>query len=245
MAMRIAISGKGGTGKTTLSALMIRCLVEQQGQGAVLAVDADANACLGMMLGVESAATVADLREDALKQEAKRGGMGKLEAFEFGCHELLTEAKGFDLLAMGRPEGPKCYCAVNHVLRRFLDELTPSYGYTVTDNEAGMEHLSRRTTNDVDWLIIVGEATAIGEITAKRIIKLAGSLPIKVNNIGIVWNRTESGPAIDGAGVLGCIPNDQAIVEAAVQDKTVFDLDANSPALSAVRNMLQEKLDIK
>lgn len=243
MTMRIAISGKGGTGKTTLAAMMVRCLAER-GQGAVLAVDADLNACLAMMLGVESSATVADLREDALKQETQRGGMGKLEAFEFGCHELLTEAKGFDLLAMGRPEGPKCYCAANHVLRKFLDELTPSYGYTVTDNEAGMEHLSRRTTSDVDWLIIVGEATVIGEVTAKRIIELAGSLPIKVKNIGIVWNRAESGPVIDGADVLGCIPNDQAITDAAIKGSTVFDFDSNCPALSAVRNMLQEKLEI-
>lgn len=245
MTMKIAISGKGGTGKSTLAALITRCLTEQA-QGAVLAVDADPNACLGMMLGVESAAAVADLREDAMKQTAATSGsMGRLEAFEYGCHELLTEAKGFDLLAMGRPEGPKCYCAVNHVLRKFLDELTPSYGYVLTDNEAGMEHLSRRTTNDVDWLLIVGEPTVVGQITAKRITALAGDLPIKVGKIGVIWNKADAPPAAEGIETLACIPNDESIMDAAVQGKTVFELDNDCPALSAVRNMLHENMGIK
>jgi CO dehydrogenase maturation factor len=243
MAMTIAVSGKGGVGKTTLMALIIRCLKGKSNQ-AVLAVDADANACLATALGVEPVGTVADLRDDVLKgTTAPSGGMGKLEKFEYGMHQLITEAQGFDLLTMGRPEGPKCYCAVNNVLRKMLDELSDSYGFVVTDNEAGMEHLSRRTTNHVDWLVIVGEPTKIGFLTVQRIMTLTRELPIDIKNIGVIWNRTDKAVMLDGVNILGCVPHDEAVIEAAIEGKTVFDLDEDSPALSAVREILEQKIN--
>lgn len=248
MAKTIAISGKGGTGKTTISALMIRSLIGRSPQ-AVLAVDADANACLGMALGITPLGTIADLRDDVLKKKPAPGqGGGKLDMFELGCEQLLTEAEGFDLLAMGRPEGPGCYCAANNVLRKYLDHLSASYGYVVTDNEAGMEHLSRRTTNNIDLLIIVAEPTRVGIITAKRIIELTRSLPISIGRTGIIWNKTdkEVQADFDGVAILGCVPYDESLFDLTADGNTVFDLDQdNSPALAAVGQILQEKLDIK
>lgn len=241
MAKTIAISGKGGTGKTTLTSLLIRSLCAHA-RGAVLAVDADANACLGLTLGLTPAETVADLREEALEQKgAASGSMGRMEALEYGVHQLITEAEGFDLLTMGRPEGPKCYCAANHRLRKILDDLSRSYSFVVIDNEAGMEHLSRRTTNNVDLLLVVGEATAVGKVTVRRIVELVGTLPIEVNEVGVIWNRTDQPVSLDGLNVLGSVPNDQAIIDAAIEGKTVFDLAADSPALLAVEEILRRK----
>ncbi|MHC4666037.1 MAG: nucleotide-binding protein, partial [Planctomycetota bacterium] len=148
MATTIAISGKGGSGKTTLAAMMIRALMDRASKG-ILAVDADPNSCLGLMMGVKLTGTVARLREDSRQKQPNSGGMDRVRTFEYGLQQAITEAKGFDLLTMGRPEGPDCYCAVNNLLRKFMDKLSDSYGFVVIDNEAGMEHLSRRTTNNV------------------------------------------------------------------------------------------------
>ncbi|MHC4500016.1 MAG: ATP-binding protein [Planctomycetota bacterium] len=245
MAKTIAISGKGGTGKTTLAALMVRVLLDKSPQ-AILAVDADANACLGATLGVESEGTIADLREDLLKHKSATAGLSKLEAFEMGCEQLLSEAKGFDLIAMGRPEGPGCYCAVNNLLRSFLDKMNRTYGYIVTDNEAGMEHLSRRTTNKVDLLAIVSEPTKVGILTTRRIVELVKSLPITINEAGIIWNRIDEQPEVkvDGIGVLGHVPYDESVFDIAMAGKTVFDLEADSIALAAVQKILQRKFGI-
>jgi CO dehydrogenase maturation factor len=239
MARTIAISGKGGSGKTTIAAMMIRCLLERPGRN-ILAVDADPNSCLGLTMGIEPGVTVAQLREDALTQPA---GSDRMLAFEYSLQQIITEAKGFDLLTMGRPEGPRCYCAVNNMLRTFLDRLGNSYSYVITDNEAGMEHLSRRTTNAVDWLIIVAEPTPVGKLTAGRIFALARSLPIMVKRIGVIWNRTEQLGQLDGPIPLGYVPYDETVLQASLDGKNIFDLGSDSEALSAVRDILDKKLN--
>ena len=238
MAFTIAISGKGGSGKTTIAAMLIRYL-KAQSKKAILAVDADPNSCLGMAMGIEPAGTIADLREDVVKGSAG-GGVARGQAFEYGMHQQITEAEGFDLLTMGQPEGPRCYCAANNMLRKLLDELSESYGYVIIDNEAGMEHLSRRTTNNVDLLIIVAEPTNVGRVTAKRIIELSDKLPIAVKKTGLIWNRATEAPALDDMKVLGFIPDDETVLEAAIQGKTVFELEENCPALAALKRILEK-----
>ena len=253
MATTIAISGKGGSGKTTLAAMIVRLLC---GRGkSVLAVDADPNSCLGLVLGAEPDVTIAQLREQARESKpadsggpqtqniAGSPGMDKVRTFEYGIAQAITEADGFDLVTMGRPEGPSCYCAVNNLLREFLDRLSYSYDFVVIDNEAGMEHLSRRTTNNVDLLFIVAEATALGEVTAKRIFELAKELPISVKQMGIVWNRAESIKQLEGIEVFGCVPYDEAVFEASMQGKTIFGIEQDNPALSAVQEMFEEKFE--
>jgi CO dehydrogenase maturation factor len=246
MAVTIAISGKGGTGKSTISALMVRALLGRSGRG-VLAVDADPNSCLGLMLGVKPVSTVAQLREDALKKPSERGeGVDRMRSFEYGLQQAVTEEKGFDLLTMGRPEGPGCYCAVNNMLRKFLDEAANAYDFVIIDNEAGMEHLSRRTTNDVDVLFIVAQTTTIGIIAVKRIFELTGSLPINVGKIGVIWNMEGgAGRELEGIGTFGCVPCDEAVEEVCVNGRTIFELEDKSAAFSAVRQILNQQLSIK
>jgi len=238
MAGTIAISGKGGSGKTTLAAMMTRLLLERSDR-AVLAIDADPNSCLGLMMGVEPECTIAELREEARVKPA--GGGDKVRSLEYGIEAAITEAKSFDLLTMGRPEGPNCYCAVNNLLRRFMDKLRDRYGFVIIDNEAGMEHLSRRTTNNVDLLCITAEPTPIGEVTARRIFELARKLPISVDEVGIIWNRTDAGGELDGIETFGCVPYDGALVDISMRGGCIFDLDADSAALAAAREILERK----
>ncbi|MHC4911773.1 MAG: ATP-binding protein [Planctomycetota bacterium] len=248
MATTIAISGKGGSGKTTVAAMIIRTLLDRSG-GAVLGVDADPNSCLGLTMGVQPVSTVAELREQARSKKPGSDtlgkGLDKVRSLEYGIQQALTEAEGFDLLTMGRPEGPDCYCAVNNFLRKFIDELSSAYGFMVVDNEAGMEHLSRRTTNNIDLLCIVTESSPVGVITAKRIFELAKRLPISVKEIGIVWNRSENVKQLEGIESLGYVPYDEAVFDASMQNKTIFDVEQDSPAFLAVRKILQQKLSLE
>ena len=143
---------------------------------------------------------------------------------------------------MGRPEGPGCYCAANNLLREFLKKLSSAYEFVVMDNEAGMEHLSRRTTNNVDLLCIVAEPTPIGELTAQRIFELAERLPISVKNTGVIWNRTDSGRQAGGINTFGCVPYDKAVLDASTKGESIFSLEQQSPALLAVSNILERCL---
>ncbi len=255
MAITIAISGKGGSGKTTLAAMIIKVLLAQPHSKGILAVDADPNSCLSLALGVEVEGTIAALREQSRNKEPDNTGMDRVRAFEYGLEQVITEAKGFDLLTMGRPEGPDCYCAANNLLRKFLDRLADAYTFEVLDNEAGMEHLSRRTTNNVDLLCIVAEPSPVGTITAQRINALAAELPIAVKQTGVIWNSTA--PIDDYASIIekqqakienietfGCVPYDKTVHDVAMQGKNVFDLDESSPAMSAVREIINRKLNI-
>ena len=245
MAITIAISGKGGSGKTTLAAMIIRFLMERADSRAVLAVDADPNSCLALTLGVQPAGTIAEIREQARAKSPSNVGIDRLRSVEYGIQQAITEAAGFDLLTMGRPEGPDCYCAVNNMLRKFLDELSSQYQFMIIDNEAGMEHLSRRTTNNVDLLCIIAEPTPLGALTSQRIFELAKQLPISVKEIGVIWNRAENSKEIDGIDIFGHIPYDKAVYDASMQSRTVFDLANDSPAFLAMRKILKGRLIVK
>ncbi len=248
MAKTIAIGGKGGSGKTTIAAMIVR-LLKRGGGGAILAVDADPNSCLGSMLGVQPVGTIADIREDARAKTPTNTGTDRLRSLEYDIQKALTEADGFDLLVMGRPEGPGCYCAVNNILRQFLDKLSSQYEYVIIDNEAGMEHLSRRTTNNVDILCIVTEPTSLGVDTAERIFELAKRLPVSIKEIGVIWNKVEDISAceerLDEIETFGYVPVDRAVFDASMQGKTVFDIDENSPSWLAVSKIFEEKLNLK
>src|SRR3989338_8369324 len=183
MAYVIALAGKGGTGKTTIAALTIRYLIEKK-RKPVLAVDADSNSCLNEALGVPVHATIGQLREESLaavRSGAERpGGMSMEQLFDYQVQQAIIEAKGFDLMVMGRPEGPGCYCAANNIIRKYTDKLSETYTYVVIDNEAGMEHLSRRTTHKVDLLLIISDPTVRGIKTARRIDGLVKELALDV-----------------------------------------------------------------
>ena len=244
MATTIAISGKGGAGKTTLSAMIVRLLIEQDG-GSVLAVDADPNSCLGLAMGVEVTDTIANIREQALAKAPDNTGIDKTRLLEYGIQQVIAEAKGFDLLTMGHPEGPSCYCAANNLLRSFMDKLSTAYSFVVLDNEAGMEHLSRRTTNNIDLLFIVAEPGPVGQVTAKRIFELSQQLPISVKRTGVIWNRADGVHDIDGIESFGFVPYDKAVLDCSIEGKSVFDIETNSSAFLAMRKILEQALTIR
>lgn len=247
MAYVIAVSGKGGTGKTTIAALVIRTLLDA-GRRPIFAVDADPNACLGLALNVEVRQTIGDLREEVLEDPSQvPTGMGKADYVDYRLREGIVEADGFDLITMGRSEGPRCYCYINSLLRHLLDRLDDKYRYVVIDNEAGMEHLSRRTTRNVDLLLIVSDPTIMGLRSATRIKRLADSLDVNIRRWGLVINR-DSGELGDlqqaeiqdsGLQLWGRVPYDELVLSYALAGKSITGLPEDSFSLVAVRNMLQ------
>jgi CO dehydrogenase maturation factor len=248
MAFTIALAGKGGTGKTTIAGLAVRYILEKK-KKHVLAVDADSNNCLNEALGVDVHATIGKLREDSLqiiRSGAERpGGMSMEQLFDYQVQQSLIESKGFDLLVMGRPEGPGCYCAANNIIRKYTDKLSETYPYVVIDNEAGMEHLSRRTTHSVNLLLIVSDPSVKGIHTAKRIHDLVDELRLEIDESVLIINRIsgEEGKGLinlageEGLIIAGLVPQDEAIFRLDLQGKSVFQLPDDSIALKAVFNI--------
>lgn len=245
MAYVIAFAGKGGTGKTSLAGLTVRYIMEKKKQ-PVLAVDADSNACLNEALGVAVHATIGGLREESLetiRSGAERpGGMSMEQLFDFQIQQSLIETRGFDLMVMGRPEGPGCYCAANNIIRKYTDKLSEKYRYVVIDNEAGMEHLSRRTTHKVDLLVIVSDPTVKGVKTAKRIQDLVDELKLEIDKNIVLINRVigEEGEKLVklagelGMDIAGLIPQDDMIFDYDLNGRPVIDLPDDSPARMVV-----------
>ncbi|MCL7488276.1 MAG: AAA family ATPase [Desulfobulbaceae bacterium] len=182
----IAMAGKGGTGKTTTSALLLKYLKDRN-MTPVLAVDADANANLNELLEKEVHLTLGEIRKD-LKGEIPTG-MTRDQYMEMKIHQALIEDTGYDLMVMGQPDGPGCYCAANQYLAMTMDKLAENYPYIIVDNEAGMEHLSRMNLREVDYLLIVSDPSARGILTAKRIADITGPLGLTVKNKFLIVNR--------------------------------------------------------
>ena len=180
------MAGKGGTGKTTTSALLLKYLTERK-MTPVLAVDADANANLNELLDLDVHMTLGAIRKE-LKNDMPPG-MSRDQYMEMKIHQSLVEEKGFDLMVMGQPDGPGCYCAANQYLAMTMDKLAENYRYILVDNEAGMEHLSRMNLREIDYLLIVSDPSARGILTAKRIADITGPLQLIVKNKYLIVNR--------------------------------------------------------
>jgi CO dehydrogenase maturation factor len=246
MAKILAVTGKGGVGKTTFTSLMVKYLRENA-SGPVLAIDADPDANLMTVLDVPAESSIGQLREEALKEMKNfPAGMDKQSYIEAGLHELVVETKKIDFLTMGRPEGPGCYCYINGLLRKFADSLQESYDWVVMDNEAGLEHLSRRTAARVDHLITVINGTPLAIDCARRVGQLLDGITNEVKNRHYVIN----GVAEDRVDVikercadlnmafLGYIPQDAALEKAIFDGKSVFEV-ADSPAVISVNEIMK------
>lgn len=243
----IALSGKGGVGKTTVAALLIRALKAKE-NGPVFAVDGDPNSCLGDYLGLVVEETVGGIREDTRRNITDiPAGMTKERWINYRMQDCLVESKGLDLIEMGRQEGPSCYCYVNNLLRDYSDKMYRNYRYTVIDNEAGMEHLSRRTTRKIDLLLIVSDLTNVGLKAASRISDLSGDLDLTISRKGIIVNRANSdvfeerSPLIEkmGLDVLGRIPVDPNLDDTLFSGGSLFDIPDDSPSLLAVKDIAE------
>ena len=246
MTVQIAVAGKGGTGKTSFSALLIKYLIEN-GKSPILAVDADANANLNEALGfpIENE-TVSELIASTKDPNGIPEGMTQDVYIEYKLNSALAEGKDVDLLVMGGPEGPGCFCFPNNILRKYLDHLSKAYKYIVMDNEAGLEHISRRTTKDIDFLFIVSDSSARSVRSAGRVYKLIKQLNTKVNNIYLILNKTTQEDVevlkdeIEKTGLKlgGIIPSDPLITEYDIRGKALFELPADSPSVKGLYKIL-------
>jgi len=254
----IALAGKGGTGKTTISALLIRYLMEKQ-DGSILAIDADPATNLHMVLGTKIEGAVGDIREEMLDMVQSSsalagsmpGGMSKQEYLDYQVQMAMTEGDKVDLLVMGRPEGPGCYCAANQMLRVIIDRLEKQYDYVVIDNEAGMEHLSRRTTRDVDVLLLVSDPTQRGLVAAQRMQEMVPDLEIGVGRTYLIVNRLSGEmpapltEAIQQSGLelIGTVPEDPAMAEFEFSGRPLVELPAETAVYKAVSAITKSVLE--
>jgi CO dehydrogenase maturation factor len=262
MTISIALAGKGGVGKTTIAAMVIKYLASNK-QGNILAIDADPSSNLNMVLGLDLDWTVGDIREDMLHQVKSSlaaggaamgvmpGGQSKREYLDYQIRTSLAEGTKYDLIAMGRGEGAGCYCAVNHNLREVIDSISKNYAYLVIDNEAGMEHLSRRTTRDVQHLLIVSDPSQRGLVAAERIVQISKEIDINIEKSYLIINRLRGEitepikAAVDKIGVplLGVIPDDSTISDYDLNGLPLISMNGDSAIYSVVSGMMEEILN--
>lgn len=261
MTTTIALAGKGGVGKTTIAGMIVKRLVTAQ-KGAVLAIDADPSSNLNMVLGLDLDWTVGDIREDLLHQVqssltsggaamgALPGGVSKREYLDYQIRSSLAEGDRFDLIAMGRSEGQGCYCAVNHNLREVIDAISKNYRYVVIDNEAGMEHLSRRTTRDVQHLLVVTDPSQRGLVAAERIAGFRNELDIRIENASLILNRVmgEIPPAVMeriermDIPLAAVIPASNDLAQLDFEGKPLINLEETSPVYQAISRLVDQMI---
>jgi len=247
----LAMAGKGGTGKTTLSAFLIKYLVEKE-LTPVLAVDADANENLNELVGLSVETSLGDIRE-RMKTETPPG-MAKRDYMEMYINRAIIEAKGFDLLVMGRPEGPGCYCMANTILAQIIEGLARSYRYLIVDNEAGMEHLSRLNLRKIHTLFVVSDPSIRGIVTAARIADLTKALKVEVKNKVLVVNRVPNDlPAaledqiqevVQKTDLLfgGCVQASDDIFQSELQQESLLKLSAKSDVVQVITRIFDKFL---
>jgi len=246
MPFSIALAGKGGTGKTTVAGMLIKYLIKT-GKTPVLAVDADSNANLNEVLGLEVDDTLGGAREE-MKKGIVPNGMTKDIFMDMKLQQAIIEDDGYDLIVMGQPEGPGCYCAANTLLTGFLEKLTSNYPYIVMDNEAGMEHISRLTTSNVDILLTISDTSRRGLQAAMRIDNLAKSLNIGVSKSYLVINQTKDAipdMALNmikekGIDLAGTIPEDHTVYEYDLNGRPTIEMPEDSPAVRAAFSIFEK-----
>lgn len=245
----VAVAGKGGVGKTTLTALMLRILTEKK-QKNILAIDANPDSNLANLLGISTAKKTVGNVTDELRKSIEKGeippNVTKKDVLEYRIFEILEELPAFDLLVMGRSEGEGCYCSVNKFLTDILDTLSKNYDLTLMDEHAGLEHLSRRTDRDVDVMIIVTDPSSMGFQTARRIKELAKEVHIEFKKIYLVGNKftAEMEPMLkeeaDKIGIeyAGYLPHDDDVLRYNLTGRPLVELPPMSPALVVAKKIL-------
>ncbi len=250
MTINIAVAGKGGTGKTSVTSLVIRYILKNN-LGTVLAVDADPNSNLAESLGLEVRQTVGRILNEFQGEKLTiPAGMTKEAYLEYKLNGAVTESKNIDLITMGRGEGPECYCYPNTVIRKLVDEWAKNYAYVVMDNEAGMEHLSRRTTQNINEMLLVSDHSIKGLRALARIKDLIKELKLVIIRESIIINNVpgEVDPRIKeemerlGITPAALIPADEQISQYDLEQKPLFQLPDTSKAVTAVNELMNRLL---
>ncbi len=251
MSRTIAVTGKGGVGKTTVAGLVVARLIAR-GCTPVLAVDADPNTCLDEALGVQVQKSVGRVREDARElTRSLDAGIPKHDLLELKIAESLVEAEDFDLIAMGRSEGPGCYCYANNVLKQVLGQISDAYPYVVLDNEAGLENLSRRIVRAVDMLVLVADPSQRGLQTVRRLHRLVQEMEVRYGRLAIVVNRLRGGEPPAAAQALADelqahlllgLPDDEPLARAAERGESLLELARENPVSQGIDRLVEDFL---
>ena len=248
---QIAVAGKGGVGKTTFTALMLRYILKNKTGKTVLAVDADPNANLNEALGLTVDNTISKMLEDTKIPNVVPTGMSKEMFIEYKLQDCLAETNSYDLMVMGNPQKAGCYCYPNDLLRKHLEKLRVNYDYVIVDNEAGLEHLSRRIISEVDILIVVSDASARSIRSATRVHEIAKGVGLDIKEMCLVVTKVtgneiaELQSEIDKTGLrlIGTVPLDPMVAEYDVKGLPLIDLPDESAAVQAV-NAILDKLNL-
>ncbi len=250
MSYLIAVSGKGGVGKTTLAGLLVTRLIAR-GCAPVLAVDADPNMCLDDVLGVEVTKSIGTVREEA-REIASKGlaaGISKQELLEYKISESLVEAQDFDLIAMGRSEGAGWYCYANNVLKNAIGVMSDAYPYLVLDNEAGLENLSRRIVQKVDLMIMIADPSSRGLKTVTRLHKMTKEMNIEYSKLAVVVNRLrrdtmpdkiEEVKKITGADFVIGLPDCDELADLAEKGDSITGISSDNKIVAIVDDLLEQ-----
>ena len=246
----IAVAGKGGVGKTTTCGMMIDYLCKKN-KGPVLVVDADANANLNEVLGVEVETSLGQIREEMAQAELKGtipAGMTKADYAEFKFNSALIEDDDFDMLVMGRTQGKGCYCYVNGVLKSQVDKYAKNYSYIVMDNEAGLEHVARGTLPHVDTMLLISDCSRRGVQAVARIAEMIDEMGLNPGQMGLIINRAPNGVLDEGVRaeiekhgltLFGVLPQDEAVYRCDCNGEPSAKLPDSDPVKVALRGILQ------
>ena len=246
----IAVAGKGGVGKTTISGMLVDYLCHK-GTGPVLVVDADANANLNEVLGVEVETSLGAIREEMAHAELKGtipAGMTKADYAEMKFSSAIIEEDDFDMLVMGRTQGKGCYCYVNGVLKTQVEKYAKNYSYIVMDNEAGLEHVARGTLPKVDAMLLVSDCSRRGIQAAARVAEIVEEMELKPAVMGLVVNRAPDGKLDDGVmeeiakhglKLLGVLPQDDGVYRCDCAGQPSAKLPDTNPVKTAVKGVMQ------
>ena len=246
----IAVAGKGGVGKTTTCGMIIDYLCNKK-QGPVLVVDADANANLNEVLGVEVETSLGAIREEMAQAELKGtlpAGMTKADYADFKFSSAIVEEDDFDMLVMGRTQGKGCYCYVNGVLKTQVDKYAKNYSYIVMDNEAGLEHVARGTLPKVDTMLLISDCSRRGIQAAARVAEIVEEMELKPAAMGLIVNRAPEGKLDDGVKeeiekhglkLLGVLPQDDGVYRCDCEGEPSAKLPETNPVKAAVKAIMQ------
>ena len=246
----IAVAGKGGVGKTTTCGMLIDYLCAK-GQGPVLVVDADANANLNEVLGVEAQTSLGEIREEMAQAELKGSipaGMTKADYADFKFSSAIIEEDDFDMLIMGRTQGKGCYCYVNGVLKTQVDKYAKNYKYIVMDNEAGLEHVARGTLPKVDTMLLISDCSRRGIQAVARIAEMVKEMELKPGRMGLIVNRAPGGMLDEGVKaeiekhgleLLGVLPQDEGVYRCDCDGQPSAKLPSNNPVKLALKDIMK------